>query len=92
MTVNRGRRAVALLYGMLALAVPVLQVMLEPVTEICRQPNVVQLPASVESIHTLPSANVRADDLLVSFQCLARNSFQVLANQLRVFSHATTLD
>jgi len=72
------------------LAVPVLEVVLEPVAEIRGQPHVIELPASIQGVHTLASANVGSDDPLVLLQRLARDVFQVLANQLCAFAHATT--
>jgi len=56
------------------------QVMGETRAKITRQSDVIQLIAPIKSIHTLSSAYISLDNILILLQRLPRNIFKVLAD------------
>jgi hypothetical protein len=59
---------------------PVSEVMGETRPEITRQSDIIQLITSIKSIHTLSSAHISLDNILILLQRLPRNIFKVLAD------------
>ncbi len=67
------------------------QVMGETRAEITRQSDIIELIAPIKRIHTLSSAHIPLDNILILLQRLPGNVFQMLAHQGCPFSHVTIL-
>ncbi len=68
-------------------AVPVLQVLLEPIAQVARKADVIELVAFVKGVNSFASANIIANDVLIFLERVARNIFKVLRDELCASCH-----
>jgi hypothetical protein len=71
-------------------SVVVAQMLFQPPPEVHCKTNIVKLSILIEGIDSLPMSDILPEKLLVFFDCVATNPFQVLGHEGSLFRHVFT--